>query len=73
MPECFEGTFPGNLGNASNIRTDRMILLKCRTCAKEKWAIELKEQFEISLWRVSRSRLSIWWSDQECTMALEQE
>ena len=40
------------LRSASNVRTHRMILLQCRICIKEKWAMELKEQLKISLWRV---------------------
>lgn len=63
------GPFLEILENASNIRTNRMILLRCRTCAKEKWAAELNEQLGISLWRISRSSSgfgvmirSVWWS-----------
>lgn len=67
------GPFLEILENASNIRTNWMILLRCRTCAKEQWAIELNEQLEISSWRISRSRLRIWCYDQECLVVLEQE
>lgn len=47
------------LGNASNLRTHRKILLECGTCTNEKWTMKLKEQLEISLWRVRGSRLRI--------------
>lgn len=50
-----KGTELAILGNPSHIRAQRTILLECRTCAMEKWTIELKEQLELSLWRVGKS------------------